>query len=242
VTQLQLLPPSGAPDAAGPDAALLSCSLDGRVIIWDARAGSSAGGLAAALAAPRSAPLQCVAAQGGGGPLIAAGTRDGAVLVWDVRRPDAPAAECCGHGDWVTQLAFAPPALVGACGDEGGPLLVSASADWTSRVWDAASGTCRGVHVGHAGAVTALALWDDRDGGGSGMSGGGGGGALRVVTGCQDGGVAVWAEGGELLGLHQAHAAPVRLLAAGAGANGCGVVTGGRALLRGECQRPEVLN
>ena len=223
---------------------VLSASLDATAALWDPRAGS-----AAALTLAARAPLRCAAAAaaaegggGGGAQLVAAGTRCGGVFVWDLRRGAAPLFECAGHDDEVTALAFAFGAAPrgwgggwGGGGGGGGLLLLSASRDWTARAWDmgggggggdsgggggggGGGGACRGVLVGHAGAVTALSAFRCTP-----PAPGAPPGALRVATGCEDGSVGVWEPGGGLCTLACAHAAPVRVVAAGAG----GLVTAG---------------
>lgn len=234
MTQLQLLMPPGAPGAASSSgAALLSCSLDGSAKLWDARAAGA--GAAATLHVRRCGgggrALQCVASNSDGGLVVAAGTRDGSVVTWDVRRPDCLLADCAGHSDWVTQVAFAPaggdgPDAAAAAAAGGAPLLYSASADWSCRAWDASKGECVATLSGLAGAVTSLAFLEPAGGSGS------GGGAARVAAGCQDGSVAVWGAAGQLLALEQPHWAPVRLLAAAGAGGGCEQLVTGEAGLK----------
>jgi WD40 repeat protein len=81
-------------------------------------------------------------------------------------------------------------------------MLLSGSDDWTARLWDASSGKCEAVCVGHAGAVTAVQVAHSKEG-------------SRLVTGAADGTVAVWGHQGELHSLVQQHWAPVHLLTQG---------------------------
>lgn len=122
-----------------------------------------------------------------------------------------------GHEDRVSCLQWAAPS-----GQpwEGDRLLVSGSADWTARVWDAGSGACSSMCVGSGGGITTLAVMGSSGGGGC----GGAEGAL--VTGAADGSVASWRLDGTLLQLLPAHACGAPLVVAAAG-NGT-VVTGER--------------
>jgi len=204
---------------------LLSASLDGCVKLWDPRTGSAA---AASLTNHTPAAVHCVAA-GAGGALIAAGTREGRVFVWDVRLGAAPMAECRGHGDQITKLVFAPSAASHGLIDGQCPLLFSASRDWTVRSWDADNGICRSVHVGHAGAVTSLAVLID-DGISSTWWGDTGRPVhqqqLRVLTGGEDGSLGMWLANGELRALQQVHKAPLCLVAIASAGGSSMLVTG----------------
>ena len=184
----------------------------------------------------RAPRLGAGAAGGGGALLIAAGTREGRVLVWDARaggRSGSSGAlfECLGHSDQVDHLEFVPGALAASDASSASLLLLSAGRDWTARAWglEAAAAECQGVMVGHGGAITALSVrrgcWC---GGGGGSSSGGRDGLLQLVTGCEDGTVAVWRPSGELLAMREAHAAAVRAVAvlpAGGAKDGSGLVT-----------------
>lgn len=173
------------------------------------------------------------------------GGRDGSVKVWDLRRTSAPLRTLTGHSGPVTALMAGPSNAAGAAGP---PPLISASTDWTLRVWEGEGegGGCQ-VLAGHGGAVSTLALVPDADGVLSALgpelslssSRGGGGYAARagvgaatrsmpsacaglVVSGAEDGSVAVWRLGGGppvCAWLGGVHSAGVGLLAAGPG--GC---------------------
>jgi WD40 repeat protein len=144
-------------------------------------------------------------------------------------QPSKPLASCIGHQGPVTQATFLPAAAAAAAACDTSttqqqqqqqqqqhskalPLLLTGSDDWTARVWDATTGSCHAVCVGHGGAVTAAAAALASSSSSSSSSSGAG---MRLVTGAADGSVAVWGLRGELHGMMQQHAAPVRLLAQG---------------------------
>jgi WD40 repeat protein len=138
---------------------------------------------------------------------LAAG-RDCAVHLWDLRNAAQPLWSITGHEDWVGDMALTRA---------GGRLhLLTASADWTARVWQLghASWSCV-LLVGHGAAVT-RAAWLEASGGGA--------AAPLVATGCADGSVGLWDAGGGMLNIAQAHGASVGLVAA-AGDDGERLVT-----------------
>jgi WD40 repeat protein len=118
-------------------------------------------------------------------------------------QPDAPLSVCRGHASRATHIAFLPTAASVAAGLGRVPLLLSGSADWTARVWDAETGCCRGACVGHGGALTALQVVHGAACG------------TRLLTGGADGTLGVWRLDGELVSLGQRHTAPVMLLQQG---------------------------
>ena len=63
------------------------------------------------------------------GDRIAAGSREGAVYVWNFQNPEEPTL-LTGHTDYVTSLAFS----------SDGKRLVSGASDDTTRLWDVESG------------------------------------------------------------------------------------------------------
>jgi hypothetical protein len=154
-------------------------------------------------------------------------------------QPSTPLAACLGHQGRVTQATFLPAAAAAAAAaavdtaasastsssigvqqhSRAFPLLLTGSDDWTARLWDATSGSCQAVCVGHGGPVTAAttAVSASQNSSSSDAAG------VRLVTGAADGTVGVWGLRGELHGLSQQHSAPVCLLAQG----GETVVSGG---------------
>ena len=138
--------------------------LDGTCRVWDLRSGGCA------VAFPAGSPVWAfghVGARGAGaaqldaqgsllaGPapigdqFLASGHEDGAVRLWDSRRPDAPMTALLGHAAAVTALAA-----------DGSDKLLTGAADGSVRLWDAHTGvsvSCEG-----AGApVSSVALSQD---------------------------------------------------------------------------------
>ncbi len=104
---------------------------------------------------------------------------DGTTLGFDQRRPLGSAMH---HEGEVTAVGFSPD----------GKILVTASLDGTSRLWDAATGRMIGPKLQHAGHVFAAGFSAD---------------GLKVVTASNDGSARIWdALTGKLIGkplLHQ---------------------------------------
>ena len=120
---------------------------------------------------------------GDGQLLLATGSMDKTVKVWDLRRTSGSSSRCPllrhtlrGHSDWIASLDSISSAADGGFG----LLLASGSADHTIRVWHlAADGECTHTLVGHSHQVSAL-KWR--------RSGGGG----QLVSASWDRSVRVW--------------------------------------------------
>jgi WD40 repeat protein len=85
------------------------------------------------------------------GTLVAAGSDDGSIRVWDTATSNPygrPMAGPQGHTGKVLAVAFSPD----------GTLLASGSEDKTVRLWDMRSATLHGTIAGQAGKVRALAF------------------------------------------------------------------------------------
>jgi WD40 repeat protein len=87
--------------------------------------------------------------------LLATGTRDGAVLLWDIDEQDEPVAELSGYPRPVRALAFTADGktlaigLGGSLPGDGGSVI---------HLTDIATGTPRGMLTGHKKSVTSLAF------------------------------------------------------------------------------------
>jgi WD40 repeat protein/serine/threonine protein kinase/energy-coupling factor transporter ATP-binding protein EcfA2 len=110
------------------------------------------------------------------GRLIASGSRDGAIMVWDAATRRALGQPLTGHTDRVNSVAFSPD----------GRLLASGGADNTIRLWDVATGAPRGQPLtGHEDAVWSVAFSPD---------------GKTLASGSSDGTVMLWdVETGERL-------------------------------------------
>jgi hypothetical protein len=104
-----------------------------------------------------------------GRELVASGSRDKTIRLWDPRKGESVGAVLTGHEDTVGGLMSL---------SEG--LLVSCSTDTTIRVWDLATMASVLTLRGHARSVVAL----------SGLSWGGGG--ARIASGSEDGTIRIW--------------------------------------------------
>lgn len=131
------------------------------------------------------------AADGGPG-LIASGSRDATVRVWDPSSPAEPLLVLRGHGYQVTGVAWLGPAA-----------LASSSLDATLRLWR--DGACVAELHGHAGPV--LCLLGRPDG--------------RVWTGSGDHTIRIW-EGDREAAVLSGHADTVRWGDAGRGRRSLG--------------------
>ena len=84
--------------------------------------------------------------------LIASGSRDTTVWIWDANTGAAVCQPLQGHSHWVTSVAFSPD----------GTFIVSGSNDKTLCIWDAKTGTAVGQPLqGHSDWVRSVALSPD---------------------------------------------------------------------------------
>ncbi|GLA13524.1 hypothetical protein AnigIFM62618_010513 [Aspergillus niger] len=83
----------------------------------------------------------------GNGQLLASGSRDKTIKLWDVAT-GALKHTLEGHSDWVHSVAFSG----------NGQLLVSGSRDKTIKLWDAATGALKHTLEGHSGWVCSVAF------------------------------------------------------------------------------------
>jgi|FLYN01.1.fsa_nt_gi WD40 repeat protein/serine/threonine protein kinase len=86
------------------------------------------------------------------GTLLASGSRDNTIILWDVATGKPVFPPLRGHTDYVNSLAFSPD----------GQTLVSGSADGTLRLWDVATGEPIGEPLeGHTDGVWSVAFSPD---------------------------------------------------------------------------------
>ena len=157
--------------------------------------------------------VTCLGFGGKGGSLLASGSRDTTVVVWDVAS-ETGVWRLSGHGDEVTCLVFLPGEVGrGREGEGRGTSLVTGCKDGLIRVWSVEGQHCVQTLTQHQGEVWALGLSGD---------------GTRLVSGGRDTRLFVWG-----VDLAQADAnakAGVGLgLASGRREGGAGVWGGGGA-------------
>jgi hypothetical protein len=84
------------------------------------------------------------------GELLAAGTGNGEVWLWDASS-GIPIHICKGHTDWIRSVAFSPD----------GQLLASGSDDQTVRLWEVSTGQNLKTLYGHANWIWTVAFSPD---------------------------------------------------------------------------------
>src|SRR5262245_40395945 len=83
--------------------------------------------------------------------VLASGSDDETVRLWDPRRGEPIGAPWTGHTGKVNAVAF-------GADDERGPILASGSHDDTVRLWDPSTGRAIGMPLtGHTGPVWSVA-------------------------------------------------------------------------------------
>ncbi|MET8454500.1 hypothetical protein [Streptomyces sp. NPDC005209] len=104
--------------------------------------------------------VRAVAAFAGpdGGPLLASGSWDGSIRIWNPTAAQPIGEPLHGHTDGVS-------ALTTFTGPDGGPLLASGGRDKSVRVWDPSSGQAVGPGMhGHTSLVTTVIAFPGPDG------------------------------------------------------------------------------
>ena len=126
--------------------------------------------------------------------MIATGSMDNTVRLWDPKSGQSFGQPLKGHTKWVRSLAWEPYHLQAS----GRPRLASASKDATVRIWDVISKRIEIVLSGHKGSVSCV-RW---------------GGTGRIYTSSQDKSVKIWnANKGTLIYTLSSHAHWVNHLA-----------------------------
>lgn len=132
--------------------------------------------------------------QGGLGGILASGSDDQTVRLWDISNGKA-LRTLQGHTGWVWSVAFSP------MGNQGGlvQILASSGADRTVRIWDVATGQNIRTLQGHTSIVRSVAFSPD---------------GQILASGSVDRTVRLWdVNTGKVLGVLQGHARPVSSVA-----------------------------
>lgn len=88
------------------------------------------------------------------GTMIATGSMDNSVRLWDSATGEALGGPLLGHYKWISSIAWEPLHLV----DEGQkPRLATGSKDGTVKVWDSTRRICLYTMSGHTNAVSCVA-------------------------------------------------------------------------------------
>ncbi len=123
------------------------------------------------------------------GTMLASGSGDGTVKLWDVDT-ETNIATLEGHTAWVTSVAFSPP---------DGTILASGADDRTVQLWDVATETNTATLEGHTSWVTSVAFSPD---------------GTMLASGSGDGTVQLWDVATETnIATLEGHTGPVRSVA-----------------------------
>ena len=122
------------------------------------------------------------------GELVAAGTANGEVRLWQVSS-GKPLLTCDTHSNWVFSIAFSPD----------GSILASGNEDQTLQLWDVNSGQALKILQGHSYRTMAVAFSPDGN---------------ILASGSDDHNIILWdMHSGQLLKTLKGHAGPVRSVA-----------------------------
>ncbi|MBI4662321.1 MAG: protein kinase [Verrucomicrobia bacterium] len=141
--------PSQGPSALSPDCTLLAFALDGgrTVGLWDFVAQTKIGDLAARTDSAASVNSLAFSPDGG---LLAAGTHQGAIKLWDVPSRQV-LSDFLGHTLSVVTVAFSPD----------GKYQASGSSDQLVHLWDIGARKRRATYRGHRSGIIQVAFAPD---------------------------------------------------------------------------------
>lgn len=167
---------------------LLTGSGDGNARVWDCDTGTPLHTLKG------HTSWVLVVSWSSDGNMIATGSMDNTVRLWNPTTGQAIGSPMKGHTKWVRSLSWEPYHLQ----TPGQPRLASASKDCTVRIWDTITRRVENVLSGHKGSISCV-RW---------------GGTGRIYTSSQDKTIKIWdSDGGTLIQTLTAHAHWVNHLA-----------------------------
>ena len=138
--------------AFSPDGQILaSASADSSIHLWDVTTGQALKILQGHLKPVSSVAFSPIPQPpddlGGAGGILASGSDDKTVKLWDVTTGEC-ILTCKGHTNWVQSVAFSPD----------GQIVASGSDDQTVRLWDVTTGECLKILQGHTEWVWSVAF------------------------------------------------------------------------------------
>ena len=118
---------------------LASGGYDHKVVLWDVGAHQGNGGRVRRVLAGHADAVTCVAFHPQRPGVLASGSGDATVRIWDALSGTATMVLAGGHSDWVKGVAWSPfaPAALASVSDDGAVVL-----------WDADKGVVKKTLVG----------------------------------------------------------------------------------------------
>jgi len=117
---------------------------------WEQRLGGALGALPRLVGSTRGPTLWTAACFSPRGQVLATGSSDGDVVLWDLTDGQAKIV-LSGHRDRITAICFS----------SDGDMIASASDDKTVKLWNVVTGEVETSLTGHTGAVTSVTLSPD---------------------------------------------------------------------------------